>query len=244
MTHRNQMADRRTKHLQNSKNESHSQKYATVKDHAGGEESPRSQGVAVGLTPVLFSISASEGRNVILRNAIGKIAANLSLILQFGDESVSPLQVIDGFADEGHRVGAYYLIRVLNVCFHETMSHPVALKLAQEWIKVMNDCEECKNVDVFDNTKTDVFILLSESNQRRSEVQFIRFFYSMFYSLNAFTKPVDFLLNKVLSLPMISDAKYARCVSSQSKESPCPCGICPPDPDARRKHRCNCTILT
>ena len=45
--------------------------------------------------------------------------------------------MVDGFADEGHRIGAYYLIRAINVVFYETMSHPVALKLASEWIKVM-----------------------------------------------------------------------------------------------------------
>lgn len=85
----------------------------------------------VGLTPILFSISASEGRNVILRNSLGKIAGNLALVLQFGEETLARLQIIDGFADEGHRTGAYYLVRALNVTFYEAMPHPVALKLAQ-----------------------------------------------------------------------------------------------------------------
>lgn len=34
----------------------------------------------------------------------------------------------------------------------------------------------------------------------------------MFYSLNSFTKLVDFLLDKVLEMPMIAEAKYTKCL--------------------------------
>ena len=123
--------------------------------------------------------------------------------------------MIDGFADEGHRIGAYYLVRALNVTFYESMSHPVALKLAQEWLDLLNNPKvvPCDNVDIFDNNKTDPFEKLPDSYQRRSEVQFIKFFWSMFYALNAFTKPVDFLINKVLDMPMISEPKFQKCMA-------------------------------
>ena len=59
---------------------------------------------------VSFSISASEGRNIILRNLIGKVAANLTLRMQTWrpneELDKTNLQIIDGFADEGHRIGA------------------------------------------------------------------------------------------------------------------------------------------
>ena len=60
------------------------------------------------LTCMTCSISAGEGRNALLRNFLGKVAANLNLVVQL-PSSQTPLQLIDAFCDEGHRVGAYYL---------------------------------------------------------------------------------------------------------------------------------------
>ena len=53
-----------------------------------------------GMSTVTFSISAGEGRNIVLRNLLGKIAANLQLLSSLPDAD-TPLQTIDGFADEG-----------------------------------------------------------------------------------------------------------------------------------------------
>ena len=110
-----------------------------------------------GQSTVSFSISASEGRNIILRNLIGKVAANLSLHMQTWQEGekepLTMMQIIDGFADEGHRVGAYYLMRAVSTAFYLALPPPVALKIANGWIKAMNACEAAKNVDIFDEGK-------------------------------------------------------------------------------------------
>ena len=45
---------------------------------AGEEESGEVQ--PNGITAVCFSISAGEGRNIVLRNLIGKVAANLNFL--------------------------------------------------------------------------------------------------------------------------------------------------------------------
>ena len=47
-----------------------------------------------GMSTLLFSISATEGRNIVLRNLIGKVAANLALVAQLHEPS-SPMQVCD-----------------------------------------------------------------------------------------------------------------------------------------------------
>jgi len=172
-----------------------------------------------GQTTVSFSISASEGRNIILRNLIGKVAANLELKKRvWNDQSApaTPMQIIDGFADEGHRVGAYYLMRAVSVAFYVAMPPSTALKIANLWIKAMNSHKSAGNVDIFDegkpmpnewglgeNKKVNLFELLSPVERRRSEVQYIELFHSLFHSLNSFTLPIDFLFNRVLELPAI-----------------------------------------
>ena len=87
---------------------------------------------ANGPTTVSFSISAGEGRNIVLRNLVGKIAANLNFLTRMQDPA-SPMVVVDGFADEGRRLGAYYMMRACSVAFYEAMSRPVALKIAMTW---------------------------------------------------------------------------------------------------------------
>lgn len=159
-----------------------------------------------GITTVMFSISAGEGRNIILRNLLGKVAANLNLISQLHGGALppaSPLQFIDGFADEGHRLGAFYLMRAVCVAFYQAMSPPVALKIANVWLERMNGCDAASDVGVFDKDVTDVFALLPETHQRRSEVAYIRFFHNLFPVLNSFSVPVDFLFDKVLELPYL-----------------------------------------
>ena len=96
-----------------------------------------------GMTTVMFSVSAGEGRNIVLRNFIGKIAANLSLMSNLPQPD-STLQFIDAFADEGHRLGAYYLQRAVCIAFYEAMSRPVALQVAKQWLDAMNSCEQVR----------------------------------------------------------------------------------------------------
>jgi len=187
-----------------------------------------------GQSTVSFSISASEGRNVILRNLVGKIAANLALRMQTwqeGDEPpATPMQIIDGFADEGHRIGAYYLMRAVSTAFYLAMPPPVALRLASEWIKRMNACKAAANVDIFDEgkempedwgfgkgKKLNVFDLLPESDQRRSEIQFVQLFHALFPALNAFTLPVDFLFDRILKMPILAPDTHKQVVAKLSE---------------------------
>ena len=66
-----------------------------------------------GMTCATVSISAGEGRNALLRNMLGKVAANLNLLQQLDPqpEGATPFELVDVFTDEGHRIGAYYLVR-------------------------------------------------------------------------------------------------------------------------------------
>jgi len=182
-----------------------------------------------GQTTVTFSISASEGRNIILRNMVGKIAANLALRMSVWKDSeeppATPMQIIDGFADEGHRVGAFYLMRALSVAFYLALPPPIALKLSSDWIKKMNAHKSAENVDIFDEGqpmpeawglgtgKVDLFELLSEHDRQRSEIQFVRFFHGLFPVLNAFTLPIDFLFNHVLTMPVLEPKTEAAFVA-------------------------------
>ena len=100
-----------------------------------------------GLTVVMFSISAGEGANIILRNMLGKIASNLSLQREAAGLAWN---IVDGFADEGHRMGAYYLMRAVSIAFYEALHPLLALKLATSWLNGMNKHEFANNVDKFD----------------------------------------------------------------------------------------------
>ena len=85
-----------------------------------------------GLSAILFSISAAEGVNTIVRNTLGKIAANLKLASDFSH--VNGWYVIDGFADEGHRIGAYYVYRAMCITFYQVMLPMNAMRLASAWL--------------------------------------------------------------------------------------------------------------
>jgi len=55
-----------------------------------------------GCITVAASISASEGRNLLLRNALGKVVANLQLLSELGAaDGATDVQVMDLFIDEG-----------------------------------------------------------------------------------------------------------------------------------------------
>ena len=162
-----------------------------------GDEEAAEEVAGNGITAVCFSISAGEGRNIVLRNLIGKVAANLNFLTRLQDPA-SPILVVDGFADEGHRLGAYYMMRAISVAFYEAMTRPVALKIAMTWLHAMNSHEAASSVDLFDGGKFDIFGLLPEAMAKRSEIQFIKYFHSIFNNLNAFTEPIDFLFEQVL----------------------------------------------
>jgi len=174
---------------------------------------PQMQSTPNGITTVCFSISAGEGRNIVLRNLVGKIAANLNFITRLNDP-VSPLVIVDGFADEGHRLGAYYMMRAVSVAFYQAMSRPVALKIAMTWIHAMNSHEAASSVDKFDGNKFDIFGLLPEAMQRRSEVQFIKYFHNIFNTLNAFTLPIDFLFERIFDFPIFGPEDYKSAIES------------------------------
>ena len=117
--------------------------------------SPFSASLARAQVPLRTSVSAGEGRNIILRNLVGKVAANLNLIIETKSKSGhgppnTNLQVLDAFADEGHRICAYYLCRAISTAFYEAMPEPVAHKIANTWVKEMNKIDAASNVDHFD----------------------------------------------------------------------------------------------
>jgi len=186
---------------------------SAARQAAMAEEEPEVNG----MTTVMFSVSAGEGRNIVLRNFIGKIAANLSLMSNLPQPD-STLQFIDAFADEGHRLGAYYLQRAVCIAFYEAMSRPVALQVAKQWLDAMNSCEQASNVDVFDKPNFDVFKMLPDSHQKRSEIMFVRFFWNLFYVLNAFSVPVDFLFEKVMSLPLMATTTHVEALGMLSEK--------------------------
>jgi len=191
---------------------------SSFQPEARESSAPSSNGVSV----VSFSISAGEGRNIILRNLVGKVAANLSLRIQTwhqGDEPpATPMQMLDCFADEGHRIGAYYLMRAVSVCFYLAMPPPVALKLASRWVLAMNKHESASNVDIFDSDKVDLFKLLPEGDQKRSPIQFIHLFHTMFSMLGKFNLPIEFLFDKALHMPVMGPAEYAKLLSELKKQ--------------------------
>ena len=161
----------------------------------------------VGVTPVMFSISASEGPNILLRNFLGKIATNLALGLDV--KRLKTWQLIDGFADEGHRIGAYYLFRATSIAFYESMNPSIALRVVSSWLEAINGHDHANNVDKFDKEKqTDLFALLPAVDQVRPQVIYVKFFHKLFRSLNAFTVDVDELFDRALHQPFVSPSVY------------------------------------
>ena len=117
---------------------------------------------------------------------------------------------MDGFADEGHRIGAYYLYRSLCLAFYGAFHPKVALKLASSWLEAMNDHEHSSNIDKFDKEKqTDLFALLSPSDLARPEIAYVRFFFKLFRALNGFTLAVDALFEATLRMPFCTSSEYA-----------------------------------
>ena len=55
--------------------------------------------------------------------------------------------------------------------------------------------------------------MLSETDQRRSEIQFVQLFHTLFPVLNAFTLPVDFLFDGVLRMPILDPKSRTKAVS-------------------------------
>lgn len=162
-----------------------------------------------GCTAVSFSISAGEGPNTILRNALGKICASLELAKNI--KQTPGWQIVDGFADEGHRIGAYYLCRATWLAFYNAMHPTVALKVASSWLDAMNEHEHASNIDKFDKEKqTDLFALLSSSDLARPEICYVRFFFKLFRALNGFTVPVDDLFEYALTMPFCNSSEYSK----------------------------------
>lgn len=159
---------------------------------------------SVGATAIAFSITAGEGVNILIRNLLGKIVANLALAKEWS--GVQAVSVVDGIADEGHRIGCYYLVRAMSVVFYECFFPSVALQLGERWLSAMNAHASARDVTTFD--KADVFCMLSEDDQARAEIRYLRFIASLFKTLNTFTRPVDLLFDRALSLPFLSKPGY------------------------------------
>ena len=160
--------------------------------------------------PEIFRIPPS--RAVLLRNFLGKIATNLSLGLEV--KRLKTWQLIDGFADEGHRIGAYYLFRATSIAFYESMNPSIALRVVSSWLEAINNHEHANNVDKFDKDKlTDLFALLPAVDQQRPQICFVRFFHKIFGSLNAFTVTVDQLFDRALSTPFVAPSVYRKALA-------------------------------
>ena len=129
------------------------------------------------------------GPNIILRNTLGKVAANLRLMLELGDTCTSDVLLLDIFVDEGHRTGAYYLYKATCLVFYVCIKRAHALKIATEWLKAMNKSEAAVDVGQFDNA--DLFELLSDKTRSASK------------TLNQFTDPVPLLFDKLLDMPLL-----------------------------------------
>ena len=164
-----------------------------------------------GVTPVMFSISASEGPNILLRNFLGKIVTNLSIGLELG--RLPNWHLVDGFADEGHRIGAYYLFRATSIAFYESLNPSIALRVVSSWLEAINGHAHASSVDKFDKEKqTDLFALLPAVDQARPQICFVKFFHQVFRSLNAFTVTIDALFDCALSQPFASPGTYTKMV--------------------------------
>ena len=160
------------------------------------------------MVPCAVSISASESANIILRNGLGKIAANLRLLVEVGDSSATRLTVVDLFIDEGHRIGAYYLYKALVLVFYVCIPKHHALKIASAWLKRMNESEYATNTDKFDSAKFDVFGLLDENTRRRSEIRLLELVYTMSKMLSQFTQEIN-LFDKLLEMPILDPTRQA-----------------------------------
>ena len=125
------------------------------------------------LMTCMTSISASESANIVLRNALGKIAANLQLMIQMGDKPNSQLIVLDLNIDEGHRLGIYYLWKTICLVFYICIPKQHGLRIIAQWLKNMNKCKGAMDTDKFD--KTDLFSaeLLDEKVAKRSEIKLL-----------------------------------------------------------------------
>ena len=60
--------------------------------------------------------------------------------------------------------------------------------------------------------------MLPDSHQKRSEIMFVRFFWNLFYVLNAFSVPVDFLFEKVMSLPLMATTTHVEALGMLSEK--------------------------
>ncbi|KAL1504388.1 hypothetical protein AB1Y20_010794 [Prymnesium parvum] len=182
----------------------------------GGEHVP-SQRVSLGkllqprpkMITCTTSISAGESPNIVLRNALGKIAANLQLMIQMGDKPVTELTLVDVNIDEGHRLGIYYLWKATCLIFYVCIPKQLALKIVTSWLKKMNTCEGATNTDNFD--KVDLFSdkILDSKTAQRSELKLLQMLMKLCKVFNQFTEPVD-LLDKMLAMPVLEKHKAAQ----------------------------------
>jgi hypothetical protein len=126
-----------------------------------------------GIITCCASISATESANIILRNALGKVAANLKMLIEMADSCETATTVVDLFIDEGHRIGAYYLYKGLCLAFYVCVPRHHALKLVSAWLKKMNTSEGAKNTSEFD--KLDLFgpEFLDDKARHRSEIRLL-----------------------------------------------------------------------
>ena len=162
-----------------------------------------------GIVPCLCSISATESFNVVLRNGLGKITANLRILSEMADGSELRVTIVDLFVDEGHRLGAYYLYKSLALCFYVCIPRHVALKIASGWLKKMNTCQGAKNVDEFG--KIDLFELLDARTRDRSEIRLLEFVHKLAPVMNQFVGEVK-LFDKMLDLPILDPVREQKAV--------------------------------
>jgi hypothetical protein len=133
-----------------------------------------------------------------------QVAANLNLLKETHPqpEGATRLQVIDGFTDEGHRIGAYYLARAMSAVFYKALEPTIALRVAQQWLLAMEADENIANIAKFEDKTNDLFRFLPEIQRQSSEIRFLKLIHKLYWILNAFTLPVDAMLNAIFSLPL------------------------------------------
>ena len=191
----------------------HIPRAASIRELARGAWEAEERTPLEGATATIFSISASEGPNTILRNAIGKAVASLELAKEIRAKR-DVWHIVDGFADEGHRIGAYYLFRAICLVFYEALHPTIAIQVGSSWLESMNDHRHASNIDKFDKEKdTDLFELLSPQQRQRPEIAYIYFFHKLFRPLNGFTVAVDPLFDAALQMPFCSTSQYQLALS-------------------------------
>ena len=155
-----------------------------------------------------------------MRNALGKICANLQLIIQLGGDSGEDgasmeVTITDVLVDEGHRLGIFYLYRALAVTFYVALPRQTALQIATAWLRCMNVVNGAKSTDNFD--KVNLFDLLDANTRSRSEIVLLEMIHKLVPVFNQFTDEVP-LFDKLMQMPILTTNRHMKAVERASQD--------------------------